>query len=315
MKVLMATDGSVNADAAIDVMLYRPWPADTQVKVITVADKSPDLISKIFPFLGDSAKKAEEAWLLDCQEMVDRAVGRLSEKFGADKVSGELITGDPKTAIVEQAQMWLADLLVVGAFGTRSAADHLIGTVTDVIVTNSPCSVSVLRGVSPATAIKEMEGEQPLEEDKYLLPVDATAHSKAMVESVLKRPWPEGAYFKIVSIVQPLDTKPFKNLSLVNPKQLSDAASKDLEQQREVAQKLVDETARRFKEKFSTATVSTEVLEGHPREVILDLARDWPADLVVCGSRKIKGVASEIRMGAISKAILFHSPCSVELVR
>lgn len=315
MKVLMATDGSVNADAAIDVMIHRPWPADTRVKVITIADKSPDLVSKIFPFLGESAKKVEQAWLESCQAVVDKAVAKLSAKFGADKVEGELIEGDPKEAIIEAAQTWLADLIVVGAYGTRSAADHLIGSVTDVVVTNSPCAVSVLRGVSPGTAIKEMENKQPLEEDKYLLTIDDTPHSRAAVESVLRRPWPEEAFFKVISVVQPVDVGPFKNIPLVNPKQLSEAASKDLEEKRAAAGALVDKTVKEFKDKFPSATVSGEVIEGHPREAILQVASEWPADLVICGSRKIKGLANEIRMGAVSKAILFHSPCSVEIVR
>ncbi len=59
MKIVLATDGSSNADATIDVMLYRPWPADTQVKVISVVERTPSLVSKLFLKLGSLAAQAE----------------------------------------------------------------------------------------------------------------------------------------------------------------------------------------------------------------------------------------------------------------
>jgi len=38
MKILLAVDGSTYSDAAVDEVVKRPWPANSDVKVVTVAD-------------------------------------------------------------------------------------------------------------------------------------------------------------------------------------------------------------------------------------------------------------------------------------
>lgn len=35
MKILLAVDGSAHSDAAIEEVLGRPWPAQSEIKVIT----------------------------------------------------------------------------------------------------------------------------------------------------------------------------------------------------------------------------------------------------------------------------------------
>lgn len=315
MKVLVATDGSVNAEAAVEVILYRPWPKDTKFKVLTVADKSPGFISMLFPFLGGTAKEVEKEWIESCKEVVQETTEKLQKKFGEKNVEGVFKEGDPKKVILEEAELFLADLLVIGDVGTKVAGESLIGTLTDTVATNAPSSVSVLRAVSPESMVKEIENEQPIEEDKYLLPVDDTPHSKKMIENVLKRSWPDDAKFRLLHVIQPFDTGIFKRMKRVNPKELDEASKKQIKELKTKGQKLIDETVGKFKKEFPDLEVSGDIVVGHPREVVLKMAREWPADLIILGSRNIKGFHNEVKMGAISKSILFHSTCSVEIVR
>lgn len=315
MKVLVATDGSVNAEAAIDVMLYRPWPQGTRVKVLTVADKSPDFIAKLFPFLGGTASEVEKEWIDGLKEVLEETRVKLAEKFGEDNVEATFREGDPKDIVLEEVELYLADLLVLGDVGTKVAGESLFGTLTDVLVTNAPSSVSVLRRVSPDAMVKEIENEQPIEEDKYLIPLDDSEHSEHMIEKVLERPWPANAKFKLLHVIQPFDTGRLKRFSKVNPKDLSEASKKQIKEMKEKADKLIEKNVARFKEHYPDAAVAGDIVVGHPREVVLKLAAEWPADHIILGSRRIKGLRNEIKMGAISKSILFHSRCSVEIVR
>lgn len=315
MKVLVATDGSVNAEAAIDVMLYRPWPKDTKFKVVTVADTSPDFISMLFPFLGGTAKNIEEEWIESCKEVLEETRNKLAEKFSEANVEATFREGDPKEIILEELKLFLADLLVIGAVGTKVAGESLHGTLTDSLVTNAPSSVSVLRAVSPEAMLTEIENNQPIEEDKYLLPIDDSPHSQKMVESVMARPWPDDAKFRLLHVIHPFDTNKLKRFKRVNPKELSSATKTQVKEMKKKGDKLIEKTVSKFKEKFPNCDVSGDVVVGHPREVVLELAREWPADHIILGSRQIKGTYNEIRLGAISKSILFHSRCSVEIVR
>ncbi|MBA3716005.1 MAG: universal stress protein [Pyrinomonadaceae bacterium] len=79
----------------------------------------------------------------------------------SSSASGELQTGgvtaeavvrhgDPRTVIVEEAEHWSADLIVVGARGYTGLAKFLMGSVSQAIVSGAPCSVMVVRRQLPA---------------------------------------------------------------------------------------------------------------------------------------------------------------------
>jgi len=60
--------------------------------------------------------------------------------------------------------------------------------------------------------------------------------------------------------------------------------------------------------------VSGSVEDGHPAEVILDLAENEGIDLIVLGRRGISGV-ERFLMGGVSSSVLSHSKCDVLIVR
>jgi nucleotide-binding universal stress UspA family protein len=58
----------------------------------------------------------------------------------------------------------------------------------------------------------------------------------------------------------------------------------------------------------------TRVVEGDPREVLVRVAREWDADLLVVGARGL-GVVKRFLLGSVSTAVLHHAPCSVLVAR
>jgi universal stress protein A len=60
--------------------------------------------------------------------------------------------------------------------------------------------------------------------------------------------------------------------------------------------------------------VSTLVLTGDAKKMILDEAADWPADLIVVGSHGRKGIG-RVLLGNVSEAVARHAACSVQIVR
>ncbi|MBX9719864.1 MAG: hypothetical protein K2X81_00590, partial [Candidatus Obscuribacterales bacterium] len=98
MKILLATDGSANAEAALDVVLYRPWEETTQVRVVCVAEPLNEQINKMVGLFGlaKSAVEAQKRYLEQTQELLNGYVAKLSAKFGADNVSANIMHGKPK---------------------------------------------------------------------------------------------------------------------------------------------------------------------------------------------------------------------------
>lgn len=77
----------------------------------------------------------------------------------------------------------------------------------------------------------------------------------------------------------------------------------------ELMQDLVDKISKRL-----NGEVTTEVLEGHPRERIVQTAKKWEADLIVVGSHGRKGV-TRFTLGSVSSAVVAVAPCSTLVVR
>lgn len=62
--------------------------------------------------------------------------------------------------------------------------------------------------------------------------------------------------------------------------------------------------------------VNTESIQltGNPGRVICEFASTWSADLILVGSRGLKGL-KEMFLGSVSNYITHHAPCSVLIVR
>ena len=55
-------------------------------------------------------------------------------------------------------------------------------------------------------------------------------------------------------------------------------------------------------------------LTGNPGRMICELANNWSADLILVGSRGLKGL-KEMFLGSVSNYVTHHAPCSVLIVR
>ncbi len=69
-------------------------------------------------------------------------------------------------------------------------------------------------------------------------------------------------------------------------------------------------------EEATAAGVSTEFtqLAGNSGRLICELANNWSADLILVGSRGLKGL-KEMFLGSVSNYVTHHAPCSVLIVR
>lgn len=142
-----------------------------------------------------------------------------------------------------------------------------------------------------------------------LLAMDDSPHSAAALESLLRRPWPPGSKFKVISVVEPFHPEYAGWHTSYVP--LAIEAQKELVV---ATQKLVQDSGKKIDETFGNGCAECEVLEGYIKDKILEIAREWPADLIVMGSHGRRGF-TRFLLGSVSEAIVSHAPCSVEIVR
>lgn len=150
MKILVAYDGSPAAQAAVDLVLERPWPDGTQVRVVTVLE------TPIFYHMGGGMEvypPFSETVRLAMREEADRsmqaAVVRLKSKPGLEP-SCELREGDVKRALLDAILEWGSDLVIVGSHGKGALGRLFLGSVSHALVTHAPCNVEVVRPAKAA---------------------------------------------------------------------------------------------------------------------------------------------------------------------
>jgi len=144
MKILMALDGSKSSQAAMRMIARHFQRKGTRIRVLHVVapirayvsvDMIPHLVPKVEAIEQDRRKQA--------QQLVDRAARQL-EKAGF-KTAGAVEEGDPKTKIIDHAESWRADLIVLGSHGAKGLGRFLLGSVSEGVSRHAGCSVEVVR--------------------------------------------------------------------------------------------------------------------------------------------------------------------------
>lgn len=145
MKILVAYDGSRFAEAAIDALLERPWPAGSEVRLVTaiepvrIVPPSPGL-ELLSPFGERLEAKVREA----AYQQIQRALARLAVRPDL-AASYEIREGEAKQALLEAIRDWRPDLVLAGSHGKSPFERLLLGSVSHALVSQAPCSVEIVR--------------------------------------------------------------------------------------------------------------------------------------------------------------------------
>ncbi|HEY6331288.1 MAG TPA: universal stress protein, partial [Blastocatellia bacterium] len=71
------------------------------------------------------------------------------------KVTAVTVKGFPKEVLVDEADQWGADLIVVGSHGYRGITRFLLGSVSQAVASHAHCSVEIVRCRQPESGDKE----------------------------------------------------------------------------------------------------------------------------------------------------------------
>ena len=143
MKILLAIDGSEHSGAAVEAVAARPWPPGTIVRVLSAVERVVPPATEVWYDAGGSLEQARE----ELTKRADQLTVGVAEKVRAAGLTAETAVrdGDPRSVIVDEAEEWDADLIVVGSHGYTGLKRWLLGSVAQSVVSHAPCSVEVVR--------------------------------------------------------------------------------------------------------------------------------------------------------------------------
>lgn len=132
---------------------------------------------------------------------------------------------------------------------------------------------------------------------RILLAIDGSEGNQHLVGEVLEQAWPVGACFDVLHVAEPMHL-----WKRPHPE----------EEFRDQAHEAVNNAIFALSERGWQC--SRHFMEGDAKTVILDVADEICADLIIVGSRRHSSV-SRFLLGSVSAAVLRHAKCSVQIVR
>jgi nucleotide-binding universal stress UspA family protein len=291
-KILVAHDLSDSADEALRQGAERARSEGATLGVIYVGPELPGLA----PFLQEVTTQALTDAATYKKQLDEMLRARTVRVLGAAAPFDALVeTGSAAARIVDSAERWAADLLVVGSVGASGLKRLLIGSVAERVMRYAHCPVLVVRPAVPG--------------GKVLAATDLSDPSLPAIRAGADEARRRGTRLHVIHVIDfspaswaSAAGSPF-GIGIPVPAQAARA------EHAETLGKVLDETLERL------GVEGEAVVEfGGAAAEVLRTAESLPADLLVVGSRGRTGLA-RIAIGSVAEAIVRGAPCSVLVVR
>jgi nucleotide-binding universal stress UspA family protein len=148
MNILLAIDSSEYSDAAVSAVRAQFSSRENEVRVFHAVNWEEHLST---PYLfAQGAEAARDVLVMrdrlghEAEQRV-RGVAEQLRAAGFTTSTEVQQEGEPRTAILDAAQRWPADLIVVGSHGRSGLDRFLLGSVSEGVVRHATCSVEVVR--------------------------------------------------------------------------------------------------------------------------------------------------------------------------
>jgi nucleotide-binding universal stress UspA family protein len=226
----------------------------------------------------------------------------LADPGAADvRVQSLLLEGDPSKEVVRLATELPADLLVLGLHPDSHLKHFLLGSMTEELLRLAPCPVLTVRhGVGPAP-----EAGAPFR--RIVCASDLRGPSCAAARYALALAEALSAELFMLHVLEHVPEFESGGLpfSAVEVQSIRQTIGDDV---RARLHATVPESGR------DRVAVRDLVKAGHPHEVIVRLAREEGADLVVLGAHG-HGALERMLFGSTSRRVAREAPCPVLVVR
>ena len=152
MKIIIGVDGSRYSDAAVEEVARRTWPAGSQVRLVHAFELPLAPTPEVWVLPPDYYDQLDQAMRAQSDSIIETAREKLRSRLPDMKVEGKAVMGSARGVLLDEAEAWHADLIVVGSHGYPTWERVLLGSVSQAVVSHAKCSVEVVRIPEAMTA-------------------------------------------------------------------------------------------------------------------------------------------------------------------
>jgi nucleotide-binding universal stress UspA family protein len=292
--IVIAYDGSSFADAAIDDLKRAGLGEDVKALLVVV----PDRWMLELPTTDSEADAATRGSVAEAEGFARQGYDRLKENFPTWNVEAFVHPLSPAEAVLAVAEHRGAELVVVGSRGRNAVGRLLLGSVSQTLLHNAPCSVRIGRAHSGG-------GAAPL---RLVVGMDGGSDAQRALEEIGNRAWPSGTAIRLVAVVgAPIfPYAPNVGFDMTGwPEGIPIEVRSKMEE-------FADAAAKKLIEKGLLA--EAVVREGGVAPTLLEDAHEWGADAIFIGARGHR-LVERILLGSVSSTVAARANCTVEVVR
>jgi nucleotide-binding universal stress UspA family protein len=142
MKILLAIDESPPSYEAVDEVASRSGPTEIIVRVLHAVGKFVPPAQELWYDVGGDLDEARHV----IKTRAELEAGQVAEQLRMRGFTVDVAVrdGEPGPAIIEEAQEWDADLIVVGSSGHTGIRRMLEGSVSQYVLDHAPCPVEIV---------------------------------------------------------------------------------------------------------------------------------------------------------------------------
>lgn len=141
---------------------------------------------------------------------------------------------------------------------------------------------------------------------RVLIALDELNCANEVINFVTEHNWEDNSEFSLINVVAPITL----DMPLASYPTFLESISQAAQEE---GRFILKTAAKKLQDKHCL-NVHTELMIGHPSQVIVSHAKEWKADLIIMGSHGRKGV-EKFFYGSVSEDISGAAPCSVLVLR
>ena len=300
MRIVLAVDGRETGRLGQEMLLALPLPAPVTVMVLTVID----LPSPRFTSLTPVARRAYCAALSTMRHEAKAAADRLVTSVRDDlrshvaSVRTHVVEGSASAAIIEAAEAWGADLILLGSRGLGAVRQFLLGSVSQKVLRYAPCSVLVVK-------------RRPNRLKKVLVVVESAPHCAKVVSILSSLGFPQETEITLLSVVGHRISLS-SGISFAGRAELAGPIEVRSPNEREAMEMAQARAGGILRERVHK--VEMVIREGAVSREIIKAAREGSYDLLIIGPAALTGTM-RFPLRNIAQRVVLHAPCPVLVVR
>ena len=286
-RVLVASDGSVQAKRATSIAAEFPWPEPTRVRAVVARRTRAEYRQSVL--LAALDRNAEV--------IASAARGALTRRWPEAEVA--IVDKTPADGVLAEAERFDADVIVVGWRGHGITRRLLMGSVSRAVARRAKSPVLVVR-------------RRPAEVSRIVIGLDGSTNARRAVAFVADLRAPRGGEVTLFTAVEPMGL-PLQSLVTAAVRGSAAANVERVNAERTRTAKAAQERAAADLRRRGWR-VRLVVTMGEPLRELLASAASARAHVVAVGARGVSGVR-QLLLGSVADGVLNRCPLTVLVVR